>query len=547
MQGDCWIVSGRIKRVLFFFCVQVVSLCGPDFARGAAAFSSIPFTVNLAESVTVTGAPRLVLDIGGVTRYATYTSGSGTSALTFIYTLQAGDLDLDGLTVSSLLELNGGTITDQAGNPATLTFTPPNTAGVKINVPSLSMNFVYDDDGRYTVNGTTYDTWAGFLSASGATFSRAGTATYYDNSGVLQSAAANQPRFDHNPSTHAVTGLLIEDSSTNLLLQSQQFTITPWGNNGVTVTPNAITAPDGTMTGANFAVNASGGSRSVSQGLTAATNYVATVWLRANTATSAAVGLYDAGGTLWGNPSSGSTAVILSGPGTLAPYIAGGALWHVNSLSTTQWTRVAVFRATTSSRFFVYPKLVAQAIGDSVDIWGAQVESGYFPTSYIPTTTATVTRPADTLTLPTASWFNATVGTLAAEAVIPYLSGIKYPGVVSFNDGTVNNAIECLVNDATGDTRSANIYNAGVLMFMSARSAYTAGAALKCSLGYASGNIRAAIDGVLGTLDTTSSIPTLTTLNIGTNRGTHHLNGWVKSISYFPARVLDAQIQLLTQ
>lgn len=547
MKGGCLSFFRRVKRTLLFLSILTIALAGPHFSRVAAAFSAIPFTVNLAEPVIVTGVPRLVLDIGGVTRYATYTSGSGTSALTFTYTLQAGDLDLDGLTVSSPLELNGGTITDQAGNPATLTFTPPNTSGVKINVPSLSMNFVYDDDGRYSLNGSVYDSWAGFLTASGATFSRAGTATYYDNAGILQSAAANQPRFDHNPSTHAVTGLLIEDSSTNLLLQSQQFTITPWGNNGVTVTPNAITAPDGTMTGTNLIVNASGGSRSLSQGLTASTNYVATVWLRANTATSAAVGLYDAGGTLWGNPSSGSTAVILSGPGTLVPYIAGGALWHVNSLSTTQWTRVAIFRATTSSRFFVYPKLLGQTIGDSVYVWGAQVESGYLPTSYIPTTTTTVTRAADTLTVPASGWFNATSGTMAAEGVLPYLGGTKYPGIVSLNDGTANNAMECLVNDATGDTRSMNIYNAGASTFVSTQSAYTAGAALKCSLGYASGNIRAAIDGVLGTLNTASSIPTLTTLNIGVNRGTHHLNGWVKSVSYFPARVLDAQVQLLTQ
>lgn len=528
-------------------CFRTLFLVALGLSSAASASTSIPFTVNLAEAVIVSGSPRLVLDIGGVARYATYTSGSGTSALTFSYTLQAGDLDLDGITVSSPLDLNGGALTDQAGNPATLTFTPPNTAGVKINVPSLSLNFVYDDDGRYTVNGIAYDTWAGFLTASGATFARAGTATYYDSSGILQVAAANQPRFDHDPSTHAVTGLLIEDSSTNLLIQSQQFAAASWGNNNITVTANAIAAPDGTTTGTNLTVNASGGSKSVSQALTLATNYVATVWLRANTATSVAVGLYDTPSTLWGNPSSGSTAYIISGPGTVSPYTVGGALWYVNGLSSTQWTRVAVLRPTSANRFFVYPKLAGQAIGDSVYVWGAQVESGYFPTSYIPTTTATVTRPADTLTVPTASWFNATAGTLAAEAVIPYLSGIKYPGVVSFNDGTANNAIECLVNDANGDTRSVNIYNAGVSTFSSARSAYTAGAALKCSLGYASGNIRAAIDGVLGTLDTTSSIPTLTTLNIGTNRGTHHLNGWVKSVTYLPARVLDAQIQLLTQ
>jgi hypothetical protein len=49
---------------------------------GPARDTTIPFTVNLSEVVmveTAGGTPRLVLDIGGVTQYATYASGSGWS------------------------------------------------------------------------------------------------------------------------------------------------------------------------------------------------------------------------------------------------------------------------------------------------------------------------------------------------------------------------------------------------------------------------------------------------------------------------------------
>ena len=52
------------------------------------------------------------------------------------------------------------------------------------------------------------------------TFTRASTATYFDAAGVLQTAAANAPRWDYDPITHALNGLLLEQAGTNLLLNS---------------------------------------------------------------------------------------------------------------------------------------------------------------------------------------------------------------------------------------------------------------------------------------------------------------------------------------
>ena len=104
----------------------------------AQAATSIPFTINLSENVVVTGTPRIQMDVGGTTRYATYSSGSGTNALVFTYAMVSGDVDTDGVALISPIQLNGGTLKDAAGNDATLTFTPPNTSGVLVNaaVPS---------------------------------------------------------------------------------------------------------------------------------------------------------------------------------------------------------------------------------------------------------------------------------------------------------------------------------------------------------------------------------------------------------------------------
>jgi hypothetical protein len=98
-----------------------------------ALAATLNFTVNTSEPVTVTGSPRIAIDVGGVTRYATYASGSGTAALTFSYAVQPGDFDANGIALASPLELNGGSIADLAGNPATaLSFTLPDTSGINV-------------------------------------------------------------------------------------------------------------------------------------------------------------------------------------------------------------------------------------------------------------------------------------------------------------------------------------------------------------------------------------------------------------------------------
>ena len=91
--------------------------------------ASIPVTVTFTKSLIVTGAPTLALNtVPG--RNATYNSGSGTSTLTFTYTVQAGDNSprLD-YTATTALTLSGGTIKDSAGNNATLTLPAPGAAG----------------------------------------------------------------------------------------------------------------------------------------------------------------------------------------------------------------------------------------------------------------------------------------------------------------------------------------------------------------------------------------------------------------------------------
>ncbi|HWR61358.1 MAG TPA: Ig-like domain-containing protein, partial [Clostridia bacterium] len=86
------------------------------------AGSSLDFTVTFDEAVTVTGIPSigLILD-SNINTGAAYLSGSGTNTLVFRYAAEAGEQDIDGISVAENLICSGAAICDAAGNAAGLT------------------------------------------------------------------------------------------------------------------------------------------------------------------------------------------------------------------------------------------------------------------------------------------------------------------------------------------------------------------------------------------------------------------------------------------
>ena len=115
------------------------------------AGTTIPIAVTFSDDVTVTGTPQLTLNDGAVGNYA---GGSGTTTLTFMYTVLVGDAaaDLDYASTAAL-SLNGGTITDVlSGLPATLTLPAPGTldglaaANIVIDTPPPTVTKVYSTE-----------------------------------------------------------------------------------------------------------------------------------------------------------------------------------------------------------------------------------------------------------------------------------------------------------------------------------------------------------------------------------------------------------------
>lgn len=118
---------------------SITSLIEPVNATYPEA-AQILLQINYDEAVIVTGSPRIALDIGGTTRYAVYSSGSSTSGLEFSYTIQATEVDPDGIDITATsIDLSAGTIVSSGtGNPAGLNFTvfKDPTTGVLVDTAS---------------------------------------------------------------------------------------------------------------------------------------------------------------------------------------------------------------------------------------------------------------------------------------------------------------------------------------------------------------------------------------------------------------------------
>lgn len=509
-----------------FLIPALFLLCSP-----ALAATAVPFTVNTSEAVTVNtagGTPRLQLNVGGVTRYAAYTAGSGTAALTFTYTTQAGDLDLDGITVASPLQLNGGTMTDVAGNALSpLTFTIPATSGIRVDHPSLAMDFINTD---YLLNGTRYNSLTSFLTASGGSFTRASIGTYIDASGTAQTAASGVPRFEYHPVTHAAQGLLIEESRTNYVTTPDMTTGT-WYNYYVKPAVVAATDPMG-YTAYRLQMASSGGGPGGehsgiiidNSGMPTTGDFVISFRARLSRTDVTSLDIHTGDGqTAHGTRTLLRDGVVVGTDGSLAGRIPDTD-WHNWEIRIPAFTRTG---GCCTSRTFQLRENDTNAF--DLDISRVQVEIGGFATSFIPTAGAAVTRQADTLIIPTGAWYNSPSGAVATS--------------FSKRNTVAIGAVTSLSN--AGGTQSAlNYYsslNGSIDSTGSTLVSYKDNAAMSAIANTATHKVAIKYD---------NSAVAVSRLVVGNERqilNAYTLNGYMESLKYYPVSPASAQLQLLTQ
>jgi len=377
-------------------------------------------------------------------------------------------------------------------------------------------------------------------------FTRASTGTFVGSNGFIQSAAINAPRFDYDPVALECKGLLIEESRTNLAINSQ--TPSGWISGNGTVTDQGLTTSpsglnDGYLAGVDTADISPANTSSLPSGA-----YTISVFLKRNNTNWVILQLNHGTNTnianAWFNLATGVKGSVSAGAGSLTSITSAitnvGNGWYRCSITATIPTSGAVRAIIISTPSDANAARVSGAI---YAIWGFQIEAGAFPTSYIPTTTSALTRSADVCSISGAdfsSFYNQSEGTLFA-------SGITRGYLVMASSGANSNQIAIFRNPsplymrfdvAVGGSYGAQINGATII----------GDSFNKIAGAYAANNVRTAFNGALGTQDTTVAIPSnLTTLNIGSQSlGAAPHSGHVTHIQYFNKSLSNAKLQSLT-
>ncbi len=558
LTGECKGLLVEEQRTnLLPYSKWVTALTTPVYKLGAGAYPTIKPNSGVAPDGTLT-ASRVFLDAVGST------SGDR-SALLF-------NPAIDGVVRTCSVYLRSATTQSYTigirlhGVLSGFLVTPTSWTRVIVTASDLADNTGYlcAVYGAVSASVTTSKTadilvWGAQLEVGAfptsyiptpAVFSaRASTATYLDANGVVQTAASGVARsnaydYDSDGVLRPI-GLLLEASATNQLLYSEQFDNSAWNKNAVgvgsapVVTANYGTAPDGTNTADRIVFALNGGLDVTDRSelrqyvnTIAGSSYVQSIWLKTT---------------------DGSTKTIQISFDAEAPKLL---------TITGTWQRFSNVDPAASDTIRGFRLCLRGATGtsDSADllVWGAQQGVGSYPTSYIPTTTAQVTRAADTATSAQATrvaddakvdgtkfsdFYNQVQGTLVCRG---YLSDTTAGSPLSRTLATIAGALD--------NFRIGSSSMAGAVLTNNSVQEAGSGALWGVSVGghaFASRVKKDAFaitrDGATVTTDNTCATPRVDSLRIGTT-GTNSgvLNGHVAHISYYPQPFTNEELQAAT-
>lgn len=383
------------------------------------------------------------------------------------------------------------------------------------------------------------------------TFTRTGnTATVVNSSGVVAPINADLPRFDYDPTTLVCKGFLIEEARTNILLYSDQLNNPSWVTTASSVTANAILSPDGAVSGDKLVEDSALASHFITTNNftpVIATTYTFSAFVKAAERSFAFVGFNATSmpATFVSvNLSNGTIATATGTPVNSSITNAGNGWYRVSvSLAATAITAAKCEIRISTNGLWANRTYTGDG-ASGIYAWGAQIEAGAFPTSYIPTTTTTVTRNADVATMTGtnfSSWYNASEGSFASQFIKIANSGGR---LFTISDGTAAEQIRISTSIAANIRPDWQIVDGGVSQVnITNATPVVAGTVGKVCGSYKVNNFNFASQGVLATPDTAGTIPTVTQLNFGANEiGAPSLNGWIQSLRYWPQALIAAEV-----
>ena len=408
------------------------------------------------------------------------------------------------------------------------------------------------------------------------TFSRASNAYFQSANGILTQASNNIPRFNY--SNGVCRGLLIEKAVTNETLYSTNIGNTAYytlqegaaGSAGILL--NAGTAPDGSNT-ASYLFHASSTFTYKSvfgyQSVVSNRPYTHSVFAKANNQPDFSLTIYD--GTDGVNAFNVSYT-IASNTFTTSTLTSNGAIIRGPEVETYKegWYRISyTIRFTTGSSHSCQLKYnindTATTQNSGMFYWGAQFEWNDKPSSFIPTTTAAVSRAADFAYVSNevannfSSWYNPYEGTIKVDWDVNETGSANntfaglysgYPGPYTiWNTNDPNNVSSHVFYFDVVASKVAiveKIRNSVNELFLATSIGVVKNTLLMSVVGYSITSYSIGQNGTITTgTPSTNVLPSVNRLELGRSRA-NWLDGHVKVFAYWPRKLSDTDIRYLS-
>ena len=359
--------------------------------------------------------------------------------------------------------------------------------------------------------------------------------------GLIEEVASGENRLNYSLLDGEVVGcphLLLEDEATNLLQYSEDFSNAAWSKSNSSITSNSVISPDGTQNADKLIPNATSSVNKYIYTIPTTSNgidYTLTVFAKE--------GEYDMLRLEDGNNSQGAWFDLSNGTlGTVGTSVTAKIQNYGNG-----WYRCSVTKPSVStSVFFVISASNTESIqvGDGtsgVYIYGAMLEQGSYPTSYIKTTSAAVTRAAETCDgSGNAATFNDSEGVLMVE--ISALADDNTGRKITLNNGS-NSQVVVLEYTSTSNQIRVFLSN-GSLQFNEFITISDLTEFNKIAIKYKENDSAIWVNGIeLATslIGTTFSSGTLTSINFDDGSGFADFYGNTKQLQYFDTTDIDLE------
>lgn len=355
------------------------------------------------------------------------------------------------------------------------------------------------------------------------------TATYVDSAGATVTASNNQPRFDYDPVTLACRGLLIEELRSNIILQSDNLSLSPWALTSCSYSGGLL-------------VSAGGGFARQNLTLVSSTTYQVSFLVKKNTSGSW-ISVYfrnkDSSNAIsWFNMDTGQFSGSVVGVFSAVQW--GDGYWRITVSHASGSGATAPF---IQIQFAVSSGVNGGTAGTSFYVKQAQAEAGAFPTSYIPTSASSMSRNPDVATITGSNfsgWWKAGKGSALVRARTSTVSGTR--PWVQFDDTTADNIIAL-----RGNTTNPELYirASGSDQAQIDAGTIAANVSYRLSGAWATNDCAASINSGAPVRDSVATIPAVTQARLGSD-GTNYLNGHLEAIEYYDDRQRNSSLQILS-